>query len=87
MTGRLKIIKFLNLQMTMIMTMTFGLVIFQKVNNDPEAIVESSQQHAKDTTSLKVYRQMKRLESIFNPDESRIVEDFEHGEGHPSRSS
>jgi hypothetical protein len=50
-------------------------LMIQKVNNGSE----STQPEVKDTSNLKIYCDMKQLESSFNPDASKIIDSFEQG--------
>jgi hypothetical protein len=56
-----------------------GSMIFHIANamNVPESEVSSTPQNVKDTTTVQLYRQMKRLESSFNPEASKIIDDLE----------
>ena len=53
--------------------------MIQKVNTSSESNADSTQLEVKDTSNLKIYCQMKRLESSFNPEASKIVDNFEQG--------
>jgi hypothetical protein len=53
--------------------------MIQKVNNSSESNANSNQIEVKDTSSLKIYCQMTRLERSFNPEASKIIDPFEQG--------
>jgi hypothetical protein len=52
-------------------------LMIQKVNNGSESNTNSRQPEVKDKSNLKIYCQMKRLESSFNPGASKIIDNFE----------
>jgi hypothetical protein len=58
-----------------------GSMIFHKAKemNVPESEVSSTLQNVKDSTSVQLYRQMKRLESSVNPEASKVIDDLEQG--------
>jgi Reverse transcriptase (RNA-dependent DNA polymerase) len=58
-----------------------GSMIFHKSKerNVPESEVSSTPQNVKDTTTVQLYCQMKQLESSFNPEASKIIDDLEQG--------
>ena len=53
--------------------------MIQKVNNGSESNTNSTQPEVNEKSNLKIYRQMKRLESSFNPEASKIIDNFEQG--------
>jgi hypothetical protein len=53
--------------------------MIQKVNNSSESNANSNRIEVKDTSSLKIYCQMTRLERSFNPEASKIIDTFEQG--------
>jgi hypothetical protein len=54
-------------------------LMIREVNNGSESNINSTQPKVKDTSYLKIYCQMKRLESSFNPEASKIIDNFVHG--------
>jgi hypothetical protein len=58
-----------------------GSMIFHKAKamNVPETEVSSTPQNVKDTTTVQLYCHMKQLESSFNPEASKIIDDLEQG--------
>jgi hypothetical protein len=50
-----------------------------EVNNGSESNTNSAQPEVTDKSNLKIYHQMKRLESSFNPKASKIIDNFEQG--------
>jgi Reverse transcriptase (RNA-dependent DNA polymerase) len=58
-----------------------GSMIFHKAKemNVSESEVSSTPQNVKDTTTVQLYRLMKRLENSFNPEASKIIDDLEQG--------
>jgi hypothetical protein len=47
--------------------------------NVPESEVSSIPQNVKDSNNVQLYCQMKQLESSFNPEASKIIDDLEQG--------
>jgi hypothetical protein len=56
-----------------------GIIIPKKPKDIKLSNVSSNTQDGKTQLDARVYRQMKQLESSFNSEASRIVEEFEHG--------
>jgi Reverse transcriptase (RNA-dependent DNA polymerase) len=56
-----------------------GSLMIQKVNNGSETNTNSAQPEINDKSNLKIYRQMKRLQSSFNPEATKIIDDFDQG--------
>jgi hypothetical protein len=56
-------------------------LMIQKVINGSESNTNSTQPEVNDKSNLKIYCQMKRLESSFNPEASKIIDNFEQGRG------
>jgi hypothetical protein len=54
-------------------------LMIREVNNGSESNTNSTQPEVTDKSNLKIYRQMKRLESSFNPEASKIIDNFEQG--------
>jgi hypothetical protein len=52
-------------------------LMIQKVNNCSESNTNSTQPEVKGTSNLKIYCQMNQLESSFNPEASKIIDNFE----------
>ena len=50
-----------------------------EMNKSSETNTNSTQSEVTTKSNLKIYRQMKRLESSFNPEASKIIENFEQG--------
>jgi hypothetical protein len=53
--------------------------MIQKLNNGTESNTNSTQPEVKDSSNLKIYLQMKRLESSFNPEASKIIDILSKG--------
>jgi hypothetical protein len=53
----------------------------QKENNGSESNTNSTQFEVKDRSNLKIYCQMKQLESSFNPEAFNIIANFQQGRG------
>jgi hypothetical protein len=53
--------------------------MIREVNNGFESNTNSTQPEVTDKSNLKIYCQMKQLESSFNPEASNIIDNFEQG--------
>jgi hypothetical protein len=53
--------------------------MLREVNNGSEFNTNSAQPEVTDKSNLKIYHQMKRLESSFNHEASKIIDNFEQG--------
>jgi hypothetical protein len=54
-------------------------LMIQKVINASETNTTSTQPEVNDKSNLKIYRQMKQLESSFNPEASKIIDNLSKG--------
>jgi hypothetical protein len=53
--------------------------MIQKVINGSQSNTNSTQPEVNNKSNLKIYHQMKRLQSSFNPEASKIIDNFEQG--------
>jgi hypothetical protein len=52
-------------------------LMIQNVNNGSESNTNSTQPEVKHSSNLKIYHQLKRLESSVNPEASKIIDSFQ----------